>query len=150
MLQKRASIDPWVLPDSLFWPKYHTLYPLYCLETVYKGLGAWKTYCGIHLITKGVLMTLMLLKGVSRYPWRPRYSLFQPNYRTLTTLYCLENMFIKVLGHHIRMGKLIFGIHMIIQGFCMTLILQKTGLRRSLEVAWYPLWTKISHLISFI
>ena len=37
MLQKRVSVDPWKLPDSLFGPNYHTLYPLYCLEA-----GVWE------------------------------------------------------------------------------------------------------------
>ena len=71
-----------------------------------------------------VCMTLMPLRGVSRYPWRSTYILFYPNYHTLYMLYCLEIMLLKVFGYHTSMEKLIFGIHLMIQGFCMTLMLQ--------------------------
>ena len=81
MLQKGAYKDPWMLHQRLFWPKYHALYPLSCLATVFKRvLGMGRIYCGIHLMIRGFWITQ---KKVSEDLWRSPQSLIWSKYHTL-------------------------------------------------------------------
>ena len=79
MLEKGVSGAPPRLPHSLFRSWYHASYPLFCLEIVFKRVLVYgRTYCGIHLMIRGVCMTLIPQKGVSTDPWRSPHSLFSP------------------------------------------------------------------------
>ena len=79
MLEKGVSGDPPRLPHSLFRSWYHASYPLFCLEIVFERVLVYgRTYCGIHLMIRGVCMTLIPQKGVSTDPWRSPHSLFSP------------------------------------------------------------------------